>query len=76
MASFIVTVRQPKQPGHDPHNKKTGVCTWSNYCTDVTGEHHSYLFIGTEEDARDSATLIDGARLTRLEKVSEDGWNA
>jgi hypothetical protein len=71
VAQYIVTVRQQRQPGHDPQNKKVGVCSYSNFCTDVTGEHHSYLFTGTEQGARDSATLINGARLTRLELVSE-----
>jgi len=72
MASFIVTVRQPKQAGHDPHNKKTGVCTWSNYCTDVTGEHHSFLVTNvSEEQARDLAYDVVGVRLTRLEKVGD-----
>lgn len=73
MEQWIVTIRMLKRnPDHDPRNKKAGPCLVSDHCTDVTGEHHSFLFEGTEEEARSIAEL-DGAkrgyRLTRLERV-------
>lgn len=59
---FIVTVRLPKNPKHDPHNKVTGPCPLyqhmsellaglstvyiTSLCTDTTGEHHSFVYQG------------------------------
>ena len=41
----IVTIKLPKDPKHNSHNKKLGTCKIYpfNYCTDKTGEHHSIL---------------------------------
>lgn len=42
---YLVTVKRPKNPNHDPHNKVTGKCpVTQGICTDVTGEHHSFLY--------------------------------
>lgn len=38
---YIVTIKQPSNPLHDPLNKVAGVCPASTSCTDATGEHHS-----------------------------------
>lgn len=44
MSTFIVTVKLPKNPEHNPRDKKTGPCPVSGKpCTDVTGEHHTFL---------------------------------
>lgn len=66
---FIVTVKDPKNPDHDPQNKKTGACKWSTVCTDVTGEHHSFL-----ADAESAQKILDqykrnGIHVTRVEAV-------
>jgi hypothetical protein len=64
---FIVTVRLPKNPEHDPHNKKTGSCLFSQFCTDVTGEHHSFVVsCGTEEEIREK---FKSHRITRIEQI-------
>lgn len=42
---YIITVKIPKRTDHNPRNKKTGTCPVNGgTCTDVTGEHHSFLF--------------------------------
>jgi hypothetical protein len=42
-STWLVTVKLPKNPAHDPRAKRTGPCPFSNECTDVTGEHHTFL---------------------------------
>lgn len=57
----IVTVKLPKNPKHNPKNKKTGKCPLFhppyryplyksleglNICTDITGSYHSYIETG------------------------------
>ena len=68
----IVTLRLPKQPDHDPKNKRTGECPISNYiCTDVTGEHHSYLEEAPTLEGITSAAKVmadrHSGRVTRIE---------
>lgn len=65
MASYIITVKQARNPNHDPRNKKSGACPFSVFCTDVTGEHHSFL--GTEMDAE--RLRQEGVHITRIERV-------
>jgi len=44
MTLWIVTVKHEKQDSHDPKHKITGQCTINKHlCSDVTGEHHSFL---------------------------------
>lgn len=43
MASHLVTVKLPKNPEHNPRDKKIGPCPVNGEpCTDVTGEHHTF----------------------------------
>lgn len=65
MDSYIITIKQPRNPEHDPRNKRTGACAYSPECTDVTGEHHSFL--GTRADV--DRLRADGVHITRTEKV-------
>lgn len=46
MTDYIVTLKLPNNPNHDPKNKIEGFCPIDNesYCTDTTGGHHSLLF--------------------------------
>jgi len=60
------------QSQHDPKNKVTGECPVSGEpCTDVTGEHHSFICRGddlsTAESVRDTYKGI--YHVTRVEKV-------
>jgi hypothetical protein len=41
--TYLVTVKLPKNPAHNPRAKQTGPCPFSDECTDVTGEHHTFL---------------------------------
>jgi hypothetical protein len=69
--NWIVTVcRMERNRNHDPKNKKTGPCEWSEYCTDVTGDHHSFVMYGLPEaSVRNLIATKPGWRLTRLEKL-------
>jgi len=52
---FVVTVKLPKNPEHNPHDKRTNQCPLQpmSLCTDATDEHHSFLSIGSSaEDVR------------------------
>lgn len=41
---YLVTVKLPKNPAHNPNSKVTGKCPVNgNYCSDTTGEHHTVL---------------------------------
>jgi len=62
---YIITVKLSKHPQHDPRNKKTGPCPYSINCTDVTGEHHS--FIG--DDNVLEAVRASGVHVTRVETM-------
>lgn len=63
---YIITIKLPKNPEHDPRNKKMSVCEFSPVCTDATGEHHSFL--GTDE----TLALLRGrdTHITRVELVA------
>lgn len=42
--SYLVTVKLPKNPEHNPRKKVTGPCPVNGEpCSDVTGEHHTIL---------------------------------
>jgi len=63
--AWIVTVKLPKNSGHNPRAKQTGPCPFSDECTDVTGEHHSFLTgPGGLETLRENGTHI-----TRTERL-------
>lgn len=67
MPEYIVTVKLPKNPEHNPRDKKTGLCPMHYQCTDVTGEHHSYLtFAKDAQRAREVAEKVYG-HVTRIE---------
>lgn len=71
MANYIVTVKLPKNPKHDPHNKVIGQCpTNVGICTDVTGEHHSILIDAPGVHmARELAIKRGYNHITRIERV-------
>jgi hypothetical protein len=69
---FVVTVKLPKNPNHNPHDKKSGECPASGGpCTDVTGEHHSYLDLAADsiDMAMGNAHLRGFHHVTRVEQV-------
>lgn len=70
---YIVTVKLPKNPSHNPHRKVVGKCPVSNTnCTDITGEHHSLqIEAATGGDAEYQVHRKYGAdmHITRIEAV-------
>lgn len=65
---FLVTVKLPPNPEHDPHNKVTDQCPimGNGLCTDVTGEHHTVIAYTTGDVLR----LQDLYKhITRVEEV-------
>jgi hypothetical protein len=75
---FLVTVKLPKNPEHNPRDKKTGPCPVDGKpCTDVTGEHHTFLvdldghtLDGKDVDAEDVREIYQGLyHVTRVETV-------
>lgn len=77
MMLAVVTFRFPPDPNHDPRKKKTGPCPVSKTCTDVTGEHHSYIESGVSvEQIRSKAEqklkgLGRGGHVSRIEVSGE-----
>ena len=73
----IVTVRFPRNPKHNPINKRTGKCPLFSHditqlCTDITGEHHSYIQKGESlEDIRKRAEEKFN-HITRIEIILEE----
>lgn len=61
----IVTIKLPKNPNHDPHNKVTSSCPFSGTCTDATGEHHS----GLVASLADIDKLREHYHITRIEYI-------
>lgn len=70
---YLVTVKMPKNPDHNPRDKKTGPCPVNEKpCSDVTGEHHTFLASLDDdlsvEDVRDIYRQCD-YWVTRVETV-------
>lgn len=66
---YLVTVKIPKDPDHDPHNKVTGECPVQpgKLCTDVTGQHHTTLQEATSLE--EVLAQFTGLHVTRVEEV-------
>jgi hypothetical protein len=73
----IVTVKLARNPHHNPMDKQAGRCPLSDklgyflFCSDVTGEHHSYI-----EEGFDLAEIWTKAKLkfghiTRIEAADK-----
>lgn len=71
MTYFAVTVKLPKNPEHDPRDKKTGTCPVSGLpCDDVTGEHHTFVMRGNWETPKQVREHCrDVYHITRVEKL-------
>ena len=77
----VVTVKLPRNPRHDPRNKKIGRCPLSLllgrelWCTDVTGSHHSYIEEGCchrEIEKKIKKKFGQYIHITRIEFFDED----
>jgi hypothetical protein len=72
MPVYIVTVKLPRNPTHDPAHKKTGECQFSPHCTDLTGQHHSFV-AGAENEKilrRQLAHTTGCEHITRIEEMA------
>lgn len=46
MTVYIVTIKLSKMKCHNPKTKVAGICRHGKgQCTDITGEHHSFLHV-------------------------------
>lgn len=68
--TYIVTVKLPRNPNHDPRNKQTARCKFSPICTDSTGEHHNFLVMAPSvKKVREIVKKVYGdIHITRIEK--------
>ena len=65
----IITVKLQKNPNHNPDKKLTGRCPVTNQlCTDITGEHHSFIEYGRDLDG--IRQKIKDYHVTRIEAIS------
>lgn len=62
----LVTIKLPKNPEHDPRDKKTGACAVSRECTDVTGEHHT---VAVRDDGAVQMLRDRYGHITRVENI-------
>jgi hypothetical protein len=65
VTKYIVTIKLPRNPEHNPRDKKIGACPMASTCTDATGEHHSGL-VTLEELA---AMRDSDVHITRVETI-------
>lgn len=47
---YLVTVKLKKGIYHNPKSKLTGHCLFDALCTDVTGQHHTFVVVGSPEE--------------------------
>ncbi len=69
--TYLITVKLPKNPEHNPKRKQTGPCPVNGEpCSDVTGEHHTIL-IRTGRSLTDVAQWASTkyGHTTRVESV-------
>jgi hypothetical protein len=72
---FMVTLKLPKNPAHNPHNKITGPCPVNDtkVCTDSTGEHHTVLYSAPDFMSTAQSVVeywkLSGYHVTRVEEV-------
>lgn len=69
MAPWIVTIKLPRNPQHDPKNKQRGTCIVSDICTDITGQHHSFLVLAENETQAIAKAGEHFQHVTRVEKA-------
>lgn len=69
MPWYIVTVKllERGRAPHDPKNKITDTCVFSDECTDQTGAHHSVLLDGDDLAVMRASAL----HITRVELIPD-----
>lgn len=68
---FLVTIKLPRNPKHNPQNKIVGRCPFSDECTDSTGEHHTGIVSASEQAVVEMMYGPEGMghHITRIEKM-------
>lgn len=67
---FLVTVKLPHDPRHNPRNKVAGACPISHaYCSDTTGEHHTVIVRANSPEQVLHTFTDDDIHVTRIEQV-------
>ena len=71
MQQYLVTIKLPRNPEHDPQRKQVGKCPLDNNrtCNDVTGQHHTLLVLAAGIRQVRSYYEDEGYHITRIEKV-------
>lgn len=71
----VVTVKLPRNPKHDPRNKKSGWCPINTkvWCSDTTGSHHSYVEEGLNQREIEEKAKKKFKHITRIEYFDEEG---
>lgn len=73
---YIVTIKLPRNPTHNPRNKITAPCPLNaQECTDSTGQHHSVLWDAVSEDVIREHYNTLGVHVTRIERANNP-WTA
>ena len=67
---ILVTIKMPRgwNGPHDPHNKVTGPCMFTDKCTDSTGEHHTTW---VDDELEVEKIRKEFGHVTRVEYVEE-----
>lgn len=68
---YIVTVKVKRNYKHDSQNKIENNCPYSDWCTDSTGSHHTFLMLGLEtpDIRRQMKEKYPNIHITRIEKA-------
>lgn len=69
--TYLVTVKVPKNPEHNPRQKQFGPCPVNGEpCSDVTGEHHTILVRSSGDLSRVKRRMTEKyGHVTRVEAV-------
>ena len=69
----IITIKLKRNSNHNPKDKKKGKCPIINneFCSDITGEHHSYIETGNSLKEIESKAKNKYSHITRIELIKK-----
>jgi hypothetical protein len=85
MLFYLVTIKLPRNPAHNPRDKQIGTCPVRHgaepgdggaLCSDVTGEHHTYLYAASSPSAAITHGQLLYGHVTRVEEADIRGMSA
>ncbi len=69
----IITIKLKRNPNHNPKDKKKGKCPiTNNECSDITGEHHSYIETGNSLKEIEIKAKNKYSHITRIEVIKNE----